>query len=212
MHIVDLPLYQLKEAPWNPNRMDDAMQARLRESIRRYGLVENLVVRPDGRNCYEVLSGNQRLGILRELDITTVSCVVIGLDDAQARLLAQALNHIQGEDDLGLRAELLRQVLENVPETDVLAVLPETADTLKALAAMGQETIADYLQAWQDAQAARLKHLQFQLTATQLEVVDEALARIMPEAGRDLGESPNVRGTALFLLSKFYLEKRGQDE
>ncbi len=207
MHIVDLPLHQLKEAPWNPNKMDDAMQDRLRESIRRYGLVENLVVRPTGENCYEVLSGNQRLGILRGLDITTVPCVVIDLDDAQSRLLAQALNHIEGQDDLGLRAELLRNVLQTAPEREVLAILPETADSLRALASLDQETMAAYLENWQQAQSARLKHLQFQLTSAQLEVVEEVLARILPQAGQVRGESPNTRGTALFLLCKLYLER-----
>jgi len=212
MGVVNLGVDRLKEAPWNPNQMEDAMVAKLRNSVARYGLVENLVVRPLGDNTYEVLSGNQRLRILRELDYTHGPCVVVNVDDTQARLLAQALNHIQGEDDLGLRAELLRQVLENVPETDVLALLPETPNTLKALAGMGQETMAAYLEAWRETQAARLKHLQFQLTASQLEVVDEALARILPQASQARGESPNVRGTALFLLCKFYLERRDHDE
>ena len=36
--------------------------------------------------------------------------------------------------------------------------------------------MAGYLQNWQRAQQARLKHLQFQLTPTQLELVQEALA------------------------------------
>ncbi len=73
-----------------------------------------------------------------------------------------------------------------------------------------EETIADYLKNWQQAQSARLKHLQFQLTASQSEVVDEALARILPQASQNRGESPNTRGTALFLLCKFYLERENR--
>lgn len=86
------------------------------------------------------------------------------LNDARARLLAQAFNRIQGEDDLGLRAELIRQVLEALPQEDVLSLLPETAESLAALSSLGQEGMADHLQNWQRAQLARLKHLQFQLT------------------------------------------------
>ena len=67
MQLTDLPLDQLFEAPWNPNRMDQAMLDRLKESITRFGLVSNLVVRPTGNCCYEVLSGNQRLQVLRDL-------------------------------------------------------------------------------------------------------------------------------------------------
>ena len=71
---------------------------------------------------------------------------------------------------------------------------------------LGQEDMASHLLAWQEAQQARLKHMQFQLTSVQLEVVDEALARVMPQA-RSAGEdSPNIRGTALYLLCKRILD------
>ena len=42
-----------------------------------------------------------------------------------------------------------------------------------------------------------------------MEVVDEALQRILPAARELGGESPNVRGTAVFLLAKFYIEMEG---
>ena len=76
------------------------MMERLKESIRRYGVVENLVVRPFGNSTYEVLSGNHRLHVLGNMGHTAAPCVVVDLDDAHARLFAQALNHIRGEDDL----------------------------------------------------------------------------------------------------------------
>ncbi len=64
MNITDLPIDQLKEARWNPNVMNEAMLMRLRESISRFGLVSNLVVRTLGADTYEILSGNQRLQVL----------------------------------------------------------------------------------------------------------------------------------------------------
>ncbi len=111
MKIIELPIARLAGADWNPNNVDPAMRSRLTESLTRFGLVGNLVVRclPDG--LYEVLSGNQRLQVLAELGYTHVPCVVVDLDDSNARLLAQALNRIQGEDDLGMKAELIRHVL-----------------------------------------------------------------------------------------------------
>lgn len=199
MRIIEIPLENLREATWNPNRMDERMMARLRESIRRYGLVENLVVRRVGKDSFEVLSGNQRLKVSREAGFNAVPCVVVDLDDAHARLLTEALNAIQGEDDLGLKAELLRQALKAIPEEDILEILPETAVSLKALASMGQETIAQYLQNWQQAQAARLKHLQFQLMPAQLDVVEEALEQVMAGVTKDT-DNPNRRGLALFYL------------
>ena len=70
--------------------------------------------------------------------------------------------------------------------------------------------MAEYLQNWQAAQAAKLKHLQFQLTPVQLGVVEEALSQLIPQAKKAQGESPNTRGTALYLLCQRYLKENTQ--
>src|SRR5208283_5294980 len=145
MEIVELSIDVLKEAIWNVNQVDEAMMQRLRVSIGKYGLVQNLVVR-QVTGGYEILSGNHRLKLLREFDVTKVPCVVVDIDDAHARLLAQALNHIHGDDDLGLRAELIREVMQVIPEDEVLMVLPDTMDGLKGMASLGRETMAGDLQ------------------------------------------------------------------
>jgi ParB family chromosome partitioning protein len=211
MKLTDLPIDQLREAPWNPNHMDEAMLQKLRESLTRYGLVQNLVVRPLEANSYEVLSGNQRLQVLREQHIDAAPCVVVNLDDAHARLLSQALNRIQGEDDLGLRAEMLKEVLAKVPEVEVVKLLPETAESLQAFALLGQQDLVGYVQNWQQSQAARLRHLTFQSTPAQLQVIEEALARVMPQVRKGEADNPNPRGNALYLLCKAYLELTGRE-
>ena len=210
MEIIDLSIELLKEATWNVNQIDEAMMQRLRSSIQRYGLVQNLVVRQvaDG---YEVLSGNQRLKLLHESKVRTVPCVVVSVDDGHARLLAQALNHIHGEDDLGLRAELLREVMQIIPEEEVLSILPETLVSLKGMASLGQETVASYLQNWERARAVRLRNLIFKITEEQLQSVETAVERVLPAAKRQRGISPNTRGTALYLICKSYLAQEHKD-
>ena len=206
MQVVELSLADLKEAPWNANQLDAAMLQRLRSSIVKYGFVQNLVVRQIGE-YYEVLSGNQRLKLLREFNVTKVSCVIVDLDDGHARLLAQALNHVHGADDLGLRAELLREVLQVIPQQEVMAVLPDSMVGLNGMAMMHRETMAGYLQNWETARAARLRNLLFKLTAEQLQTVETALDGILPEARQQQGNSPNTRGTALYLICKSFLNK-----
>ena len=208
MDLVNLPISQLIEASWNPNHMGPAMLSRLRESISRFGMVGNLVVRllPDG--LYEVLSGNQRLQVLAELGYTHMPCVIVDLDDSNARLLAQALNRIEGQDDLGLKAELVRHVLESLPNNEVLSILPESTESLQALASLGVMDISEHLRAWQQAQAARLRHLTFQLTDAQLDVVEETLQRAMARGVQSDG-SPNRRGMALAGICRNYLETMG---
>jgi len=206
MQVVDVPIGSITPAGWNPNQMSDVIADKLRGSIRRFGLVVPLVVRELAPGRYETIGGAQRLGIAQDLGFSKMPCVVVEADDMEARLLGQCLNRIAGDDDLGLKAELIRELLGSMPQEEVLKLLPETVESLNALASLGQEDMASHLIAWQEAQHARLKHMQFQLTSVQLEVVDEALARVMPEARSTGGDNPNVRGTALYLLCKRILD------
>ena len=211
MQIVELPINHIVPSEWNPNRMDAQELARLKQSIQRFGLVVPLVVRSIENGHYQTIGGDQRLSVLKEVGVESVPCVLVQADDATSRLLSQALNRIQGEDDLGLKAQLLQEVLQHYSEADVLSLLPETSQSLQAFASLGQQDLASYVQNWQQSQAARLKHLTFQSTPAQLEVIEEALARVMPQVSKSGGENPNPRGNALFLLCKAYLELTGRE-
>ena len=96
--------------------------------------------------------------------------------------------------------------MKAIPESEVLGVLPDSSASLKALVSLGQEDIASYLQNWQQAQEARLMHLQFQLLPSQLELVERVLAQMIPRAKESDSHSPNMRGTALYLLCRRVLE------
>ena len=100
MNIVELPLVCLHPAHWNPNTLAPPKRSQLKSSVTMFDIVENLVVRVLANNTYEVLSGNQRLEVYREMGLKTAPCVVVDLSDAEARLLAQVLNRLHGEDDL----------------------------------------------------------------------------------------------------------------
>ncbi|MFQ6025898.1 MAG: ParB/RepB/Spo0J family partition protein [Dehalococcoidia bacterium] len=216
MEVIDLSLEQLREAPWNPNRMDPTTRDRLRESLTRFGLVSNLVVRPlrpgSGQALpeggYEVLSGNQRLEALRELGLDSVPCVVVDLGDASARLLAQTLNRVMGEDEPGLKVELLRDLLEQLPQEEVLSLLPESAEGLAALGSLNQQDLATELRNWDRAKQARLRHLTFQLTHSQLATIEQALAVALIEVRDPDQNNPNPRGNALFRVCQSYLNSR----
>lgn len=210
MKTVDIGLRDLRPAPWNPNRMEEQTLSRLKESLMRYGLVEPLVVRPIG-DGYEVLSGNQRLRAIQEIGEDKAPCVVVDLDDAEAMLLAQTLNNLRGEDDQLLKGNLLKSILDSIPEDRVLSLLPETSESLKAITSFTETDLAAHLQSWDEAQSARLKHMQLQFTGKQLETVEEALARILPQAKGAQDGNPNQRGNAFYLLCRFYLEKAGEE-
>ncbi len=133
MEIVDLPMDSIIAAQWNPNEMDLDMLSHLRHSVQRFDLVVPLVVRKVGDNRYETIGGAQRLSILIEPVMTNAPCVVVDAGDSEARLLGQALNHVAGSDNLGLRAEVMREILKDKSPEEEVALLPETAESLQAI-------------------------------------------------------------------------------
>ena len=206
MNIREIPLDKLVAAPWIPNHMDGPMLARLWESINRFDLVQPLVARPIERDCFEVFAGCQRLEVLQERRVAVAPVVVVDLDDVDARLLAQALDAIHGEDDLGKKAELFRTVLREVPEETVLSLLPESTASLAALSHLTERDVAAQIEEWERTQRARVQHISFQLTNAQREVVEQALASAETTVAAD-GANSSVRGNALFAVCTAYVDR-----
>src|SRR4051812_9987284 len=113
MHVESIALGLLRPAAWNANRVSRATRAKIRRSIEEFGVVENLVARrhPDEDGLLEVISGNHRLEILGELGHSEAPVVVVTLDDAHARILAQTLNRTRGKDDPLAYRQLLEELL-----------------------------------------------------------------------------------------------------
>lgn len=114
---------RLTPNPWNPNRMDEAMFAKERASIRSFGFVDPLTVRDirDG-DMFEIIDGEHRwkAGYAEGIDI--FPCVVLDVDDDEARELTIILNDTRGtmQDD---RLALLVQELNKRREASRLAMI-----------------------------------------------------------------------------------------
>jgi len=135
METIEIDIGRLVEAEWNANRVSPGRLEKIRRSIQEFGLVENLVARPHPQQAdrFEVLSGNHRLRLLSELGFEQLPVVVVELDDARARLLAQTLNRTRGVDDPTKYAQLLERVLAELAVDEVTALLPETEATIDAV-------------------------------------------------------------------------------
>ncbi len=212
MEVIDIPIDHVSAAIWNANEMDPHMGTRLRRSVERFSLLVPLVVREVAECAYETIGGAQRLAIVRSLGYATVPCVVTQADDGEARLLSQALNHIAGQDNPGLRGEALRRILESTPEREVAELLPGSLERLKELTQIGQGDLAEYLQSRNQSIEARLEHMVFQLSREQLAVVRTALRRASGASQVSNDRNPNRRGNALFAICKKYLQQEYQHD
>jgi ParB family chromosome partitioning protein len=214
MEVVEIPISQIEASEWNSNEMNDSERRRLVASMERFELVQPVVVRKLAPRRYETIGGAQRLAVMRERDFSHVPCVVVQVDDAIARLMSQALNHIHGHENDGLRAEQFREIIDFFGEGDLIELLPETAQSIADLLSLGTADLGEHLSDWNEKQSARLHHRTFQLTEPQAELVDQAIRQAASMLD-DLGDiavgdepiNPNTSGNALYFICADYLKQ-----
>ena len=108
MNIKNLKLDELNPAKYNPRKElkpGDKEFEKLKSSIENFGYVELIVV--NQRNKNTVISGHQRLSVLKHLGKTEAECVIVDLDDNEEKALNIAMNKVTGAWDEQKLADLL---------------------------------------------------------------------------------------------------------
>lgn len=86
---MDIPLDQIKPSPYQPRLNFDLED--IRESIKRDGILIGLTVRKK-EGDYELIDGERRLRLAKELGYETVPCDVVDIDDETARRMVYKVN------------------------------------------------------------------------------------------------------------------------
>ena len=86
---IDVPINQIKPSPYQPRLIFDLED--LRESIQRDGMLVPLTVRRKDE-YYELIDGERRTRLAKELGYKTVPCTVIEVDDQTARRMVYKVN------------------------------------------------------------------------------------------------------------------------
>ena len=204
MQLIEIDVQSITESDWNPNQMDLETRSRLRASIERFELVEPLVVRQIVPGRYETIGGAQRLSVIKELGFESVDCVIVETDDAETRLLAQALNRIEGTDDPVKRQASLDLILKNIPRGEVIQLLPDAANSIGQAITFDAPSLIEHLEIFEGSRSARLKHFSAQLTSGQLAIIDQAITHAGEHGAID-DSNPNRVGNALFHICQEYM-------
>ena len=80
---MELPLDALESVPGRRRRLTPEEYAELRENLRHNPLVHPIVVRPKPLGRYEVVSGENRVAVYRELGRATIRVSVLELTDSE---------------------------------------------------------------------------------------------------------------------------------
>lgn len=148
MQEVDIDL--LAPNPWNTNVVAPENEAKLDESLRRYGAFKPIVVRemPDG--TLQILGGEHRWGAMRRAGYVKVPVVNLGaISETKAKEIGLVDNGRYGEDDSVGLAQLLRELGNDIatvlPYTDaeIQNILDATSIALEDLDSIGKQDLPD---------------------------------------------------------------------
>ena len=99
MEIKQVKISELKSAEYNPREMTETQHKDLKDSIRKYGMVEPIVVnKHEGRENI-VIGGHQRLRICEELEMTEIIVSYIDYNLKDEKELNIRLNKNTGQFD-----------------------------------------------------------------------------------------------------------------
>src|SRR5262245_11347392 len=93
-----LPIELLRPNPHNPRRaFREAELDELASSIRDRGIIQPIVVRPSGRDAYEIIAGERRWRAAQRANLHDVPVVVVEVSDGEALQLA-IIENVQRAD------------------------------------------------------------------------------------------------------------------
>lgn len=115
IHIQYVDINLLKPADYNPRKHDKVAADHLKESIRRFGAVDPLIVNQTPGRENIVIGGHFRLEVLRELGYTEAPVVYVNIPDIEReKELNIRLNKNTGEFDFNLLATFDESFLSQV--------------------------------------------------------------------------------------------------
>jgi ParB-like chromosome segregation protein Spo0J len=120
MKVESVPIDSIVPDPSNPNFMSEEDMERLRFSYRKFGNLQPIII--DERSI--ILDGEHRWRILKSEGLKKIDIIrVPGLNDAQKKLLRQAMNKIHGAHDPIKDAEDFRFMVDNGEVEDLKKLL-----------------------------------------------------------------------------------------
>ena len=93
----------------NPNVMSDAVFAKLKNNIKKYGFLIPIIT----NKSYKIADGFHRWKAARDLLIDKVPVIALDIEDVDRRMLRQILNKLRGSHDADADLEEYRIILES---------------------------------------------------------------------------------------------------
>ena len=112
---IEVPIMDLVSPDYNPRKHDDLAKEQLKESIRRFGIVDPIVANSAPTRKNIIIGGNFRWETIKELGYKTVPVVYVDISDLEKeKELNIRLNKNTGEFDWDLLAKFDESFLADI--------------------------------------------------------------------------------------------------
>ncbi len=211
LNITQIKTGQIAPNDYNPNVVPPDIFAKLTAEIDQKGLCEPIIVRRRGEG-YEIVDGEHRWRICRDLEWVEVPCIIQDYDDSEAKIKTLQLNYMRGSVIPVKLAALIHDLNKEIKLEDLAKRLPYEepilTDHLELLKLPEDFGNAIEEQARRDEEEAPMV-LSFVLHKRQAAAVEEALqiaAGLVPEGTK------NAKAKALEMICSYFIENKGLKE
>lgn len=212
--VIQIDPRRLKRNTWNTNKVSSENEEKLRNSIRRNGLIGAIVARELSDGSLEIIGGEHRAQIAQEEGLDEVVVHNIGfVTDARAKELMLLDNGRYGQDDAFELAEMLDELAAS-GEIDLSSFMPfssEDMDKLMTATDIDLDALDDELNdepgevstTSEKREAAIQTHqvLRFKVGMDDVDRVQAVINRVMQEQGFSDSDSMTNAGDALVYLA-----------
>lgn len=140
VNIQRVAIALLVPAPVNANRMTEEDHAALVRAMMHLGVdLQPPLVRPLPGGRYEIVDGHHRVEAAKQAGATHMLVAVCALTDEEAQLLGLGMNRVRGEIDLGVASDVLRVLVQNGANADLLALSGFNTEEMEALLAAHED-------------------------------------------------------------------------
>lgn len=202
---------QIKPNNYNPNVVSAETWAKLRAEIAKKGLCEPIIVRKSG-DAYEIVDGEHRWRICRELDLQEIPCIVQDYDDNEAKIKTLQLNYLRGDVVPFKLAALIHGLNKEISLEDLAQRLPyeepQLLDNLELLKL--PEGFGEALEEQAKKDAHEMPQvISFVLHKEQAAVLEEAIKIALMTIPQ---EAKNAKAAALTAVCTYFIEQKGLKE
>ena len=114
LQVHQLKISELNSSEYNPRKWSDDQLEKLRDSIKKFGVVDPLIVNSHQSRRNIVVGGNMRLKVLKDLGFDEIPVIYVSLNEAQERDLNIRLNKTGGDWDYELLKEFDEELLSDI--------------------------------------------------------------------------------------------------